>query len=192
MSGFGYLVTLVSVVAGLGLTHSLFGLAKLVHHRKQVRVSAVHFAWTASILVWLVYYWWFTYLLIDVEGWTPPLLLFVLAYGAVIFFLLALLFPENWDSTTNVFEYFIDSRRWFFGAFVGLGVFDIIDTLLKVGIYGLPAPPVGPYISLMLAWLVLGGFAAVTTSRVFHKTFAAVWLVVSVSWIATSPATIGG
>ena len=192
MSGFGYLVTLVSVVAGLGLTHSLFGLAKLVHARKEIRFSGVHLAWTGSVLLWLIYYWWFTYLLIDVEGWTPPLLVFVLAYGAVIYFLIALLYPDQWGSSRDLFDYFIDNRQWFFGAFVGLGVFDIVDTLIKVIVYDLQPPPLVPYVFLMALWLVLGSVAAVTSNRLYHRTLALLWLIVSVSWIVSSPSVIGG
>jgi hypothetical protein len=87
MDKFEYLATLFSVVAGLALTRALSGLAKAVHRRQAIKLSGVHFAWTGSILFWLVSYWWFTFFLSSVEDWTVPLFLFVLIYGAFIYFL---------------------------------------------------------------------------------------------------------
>jgi len=184
MDGFEYLVALVSVVAGLGLTRALSGLAKIVHLRKEIRLSGVHIAWTGSILLWLVSYWWFTFLLASVDSWTVPLFLFVLIYGAVIYFLIALLYPDKWDSGTDVFEYFVDNRRWFFGTFVGLGLLDLADTWIKTRLVGDDVPMI-PYVGLMTAWLVLGIVGAITSNRTYHKAFAYVWLLVFGSW-ATS------
>ncbi len=192
MSGFEYLIALVSVVAGLGLTRALSGLAKIVHLRKKIRLSGVHIAWTGSILLWLVSYWWFTFLLASVDQWTVPLFLFVLIYGAVIYFLIALLYPDKWDSEADLFEYFIDNRRWFFGTFVGLGILEVADTWSKVRIYDLPPPPMIPYLVLMAFWFVLGVVGATTDNRAYHKAFAYLWLLVFGSWAVAMHFAIGG
>ena len=186
MNGFEYLVALVSVVAGLALTRALSGLAKIVHLRKKIRLSGVHFAWTGSVLLWLVTYWWFTFWLASIDAWTVALFLFVLGYGAVIYFLIALLYPDTLDSGTDLFDYFIDNRRWFFGTFVGLGVLDIGDTWIKSGFYDLPAPPMIPYLILMSSWFAFGIVGASTANRTYHKAFAYVWLVVFGSWASVA------
>jgi hypothetical protein len=193
MDGFEYLVALVSVVAGLGLTCALSGLAKIVHLRKEIRLSGVHIAWTGSILLWLVTYWWFTFLLASVDSWTVPLFLFVLVYGAVIYFLIALLYPDKWDSGTDVFEYFVDNRRWFFGTFVGLGILDIADTWIKIRLRAEVGDglPMIPYLILMTSWLALGVVGTITANRIFHKAFAYVWLLVFGSWVTTALFVIG-
>jgi hypothetical protein len=190
MDGFSYLVTLVSVVAGLGLTHALLGLARLVGARRSVRISGIHLAWTASIVLWLVYYWWFTFLLTQIDAWTPWLLLFVLAYGAVVFFLIALLYPDRWEPNNDTFSHFLAERSWFFGTFVGLGCLDLVDTGLKVIVYELPPPPVAPYSLLIVSWLCLGTIGAVTSSRRFHAAFAYVWLIVLAFWLLNAPSRI--
>jgi hypothetical protein len=191
MSGFEYLIALVSVVAGLGLTRALSGLAKIVHLRKKIRLSGVHIAWTGSILMWLVSYWWFTFLLASVDQWTVLLFLFVLVYGAVIYFLIALLYPDEWDSGADLFEHFIDNRRWFFGTFVGLGLLDLADTWIKTRLVGDDVPMI-PYVGLMTAWLVLGIVGAITPNRTYHKAFAYVWLLVFGSWAIGILFTISG
>ena len=181
MNSFEYLATLVSVVAGLALTRALSGLAKAVHLRKEIRLSGVHIAWTGSVLLWLISYWWFTFLLASIEQWTVPLFFFVLVYGAVIYFLIALLFPDKFNSGTDLFDYFVENRRWFFGTFVGLGVLDIVDTWIK-WLYDLPPPPMIPYSVLMTSWLALGIVGIITANRMYHRIFAYVWLVVFSLW----------
>ena len=134
MDKFEYLATLFSVVAGLALTRGLSGLAKTVHNRHSVKPSGVHLAWTCSILAWLISYWWFTFFLAPIEEWTVPLFLFILVYGAFIYFLIALLYPDKYWAAKDHFEYFLDTRKWFFGTFVLLGCIDIVDTVIKANI----------------------------------------------------------
>jgi hypothetical protein len=176
MSGFEYLIALTSVVAGLCLTRALSGLARMVHLRvrAQVQMSDIHVIWTANILLWLVSYWWFTYTLASVAQWTIPLFLWVLVYGALIFFLIALLYPENLDSDTGLFSHFMGTRRWFFGTFIGLGVVDIADVWVKM-YYGVPPPPMQTYSMLMIAWFSVGIIGAYTGNPAIHRIIAYLW-----------------
>jgi hypothetical protein len=157
-------------------------LAKAVHRRQEIKLSGVHFAWTGSILFWLVSYWWFTFFLSSVEEWTVPLFLFVLIYGAFIYFLIALLYPGKNVSGTDQLEYFIDSRKWFFSTFVALGFLDLADTWIK-SVYEVPVPPLIPYLTLMVSWLVLGTIGAFTANRTYHRIFAYAWLTAFAVWV---------
>ena len=181
MDKFEYLATLVSVVAGLALTRALSGLAYIIHKRQVVKLSGVHFAWTGSVLLWLVSYWWFTFYLSSIEQWTIPLFLFVLIYGAFIYFLIALLYPGKYGAEKDLFYYFIENRQWFFGTFVALGCLDVADTVIKAT-YGIPTPPLIIYSALMVSWLTLGTIGALTTNRMYHKIFAYGWFIVFGMW----------
>ena len=185
MNPFEYLVTLVSIVAGLGLTRALSGLAKIVHAGGDRRVSGVHVAWTGSVLLWLVNFWWFTFLFESIETWTMPLLLFVLIYAAVIYFLIALLYPDNLETETDLFAYFLGNRRWFFGTFVVLGVLELADTWLKYRLLPIGLPPMVPYSLLMVAWISLGVLGLVSENRLFHRAFAYSWVAVVGLWVIT-------
>jgi hypothetical protein len=189
MSSFEYLVALISIVAGLALTRSLSGLAKIIHSRRGRGVPGVYVAWTGSALLWLVAFWWFTFLLESVT-WTIPLLLFVLAYAAVIYFLIALLYPDNVDAETDLFAYFLENRRWFFGTFVLLGVLDLADSWIKYQLLQ-AVPPLVPYTFLMLAWISLGTIGVVSESRTFHRAFAYSWIVVTGLWVTSSLLELG-
>jgi hypothetical protein len=185
MNSFEYLVALVSIVAGLGLTRALSGLASAINAGGGRKPSGIHIAWTGSVVFWLVGFWWFTFLLESIETWTAPLLLFVLSYGAVIYFLIALLNPERLDAETDFLTYFLENRRWFFGTFVALGLFDLADTWLKYRLVQ-DLPPMVPYAILMVSWISLGLFGAVSASRVYHRVFAYSWVVVMGLWVTTA------
>lgn len=179
MSGFEYLIALASVVAGLCLTRALSGLAKMVHLRvrAQIQISDIHIIWTANILLWLISFWWFTYTLASVAQWTIPLFLWVLVYGALIFFLTALLYPDNLDANAGLLSHFMGTRQWFFGTFVALGVVDIADVWVKLH-YGVPPPPVQIYSIFMIGWFAVGIVGAYTGNPTIHRVIAYIWFVV--------------
>jgi hypothetical protein len=58
---FEYLIAFVSVVVGLATTHALAGLLKIVEHRDTARVDWIPIVWTYAVLVWMIFFWWFTY-----------------------------------------------------------------------------------------------------------------------------------
>jgi hypothetical protein len=186
MDRFEYLAALVSVVAGLGLTRALSGFARIIHSEYKVALSGVHISWTFSIVLWLVGFWWFTFMLARVENWTVSLLLFVLLYGATIYLLIALLYPDKYEPGIDLFENFIMRRRSFFVTFVALGLIDIADTLIKTKIYNMVGPAYIPYSILMICWIGLGAVGAVTGNRIFHRFFAYSWLAVTSAWSVTT------
>jgi hypothetical protein len=113
MDSFEYLIALVSVIAGLGIARSLSGMARLLDARRNISFSWIPMCWTANALLWLIAFWWFTYLLSSFEGWSPGLHIFVLIYAGSIFFLLALMHPESIDEGCDMMERFLDNRRLF-------------------------------------------------------------------------------
>ncbi len=189
MTSFEYLLALVSIIAGLGLTRALSGLATGVRAADERGIPGVRAAWTVSSLLWLVAFWWFSFSLVAVETWTVPLLMFVLAYAAVIYFLIALLHPDEPESDTDLFTSFLRKRRWFFSTFVVLGLLDIVDTWLKYRIMG-GLPPMIPYSVLMGSWILLGAIGGVSESRLFHRIFAYSWLVVMFAWVTSTLGSI--
>ena len=186
MDVFEYLAALVSVVAGLSLTRALSGFAKMVDSEHDARLSGVHIAWTLSVILWLVGFWWFTFMLASIESWPVSLLLFVLLYGAIIYFLIALLYPDRHEAEIDIFENFISGRRSFFVTFVVLGVVDITDTLIKTRIYDMDSPPILVYSLLILFWISFGITGAFTANRIFHRVFAYSWLAISGMWSVTT------
>jgi len=183
MDSFEYLITLVSVIAGLGITRTLSGLARLFDYRHQIIFSWITIAWTINVLLWLVAFWWFTFLLSSLDGWSPWLHVFVLVYAGVIFFMLALLHPESIDGEFDMFGRFISNRKMFFGVLMATAIIDVIDTLIK-GHMGLPTPPLTTYSAFILSWIVISGIALFAKNRAVHGACSMLFLVVMAVWMS--------
>jgi hypothetical protein len=81
-------LTLVSIVAGLGLTELLLAFYKLVHDRRSVVWDALPLAWALLILIAVVNYWWgIRAIMANASGWTTGD--FLLSMLAPIFLFLA-------------------------------------------------------------------------------------------------------
>ena len=176
MDSFEYLITLVSVIAGLGITRTLSGIARLFEARRRISVSWVPICWTISILLWLIAFWWFTFLLSTFDDWSLWLHVFVLIYAGSIFFLLAVLHPERIGDGHDMLEYFLDNRKTFFAGLICVAIIDIADTLVKVRI-GSTVPPILGYSVFLGLWISLSGIGFVTRNRTFHAVSSAVFLV---------------
>ena len=183
MDSFEYLITLVSVIAGLGIARALSGIARLLDDRDRISISWIPICWTANVLLWLVAFWWFTFLLSSFEAWSPWLHIFVLVYAGTIFFLLALLHPESVDAEHQMLSHFLARRRMFFGTLTVAALVDIADTVIK-GKLGLSTPPVLPYASFMFLWILMSSIGWYTENRKYHAAYAPIFLVVIVLWIS--------
>ena len=168
---FEYLTVLISVVVGLSVTSFLTNVARIIHVRHDVTISWVQLLWSATILTWIIAFWWFTFVLAEQPEWTFAFFVFLLAYSTLLFFLMALLFPEGIPADHNYREQFMRNRIWFLGALLLFLCVDLIDYIVKlekdVSIVGhLPyAAFVGPLIVLSL-------FALRTDKLLFHRIFA--------------------
>jgi hypothetical protein len=185
MDNFEYLIALVSVIAGLGITRALSGSAKLLNARRTISISWIPICWTVNVLLWLVAFWWFTFLLSSFDGWSPWLHIFVLIYAGTIFFLLALLHPESLGDEHDMLEHFIDNRRIFFGTLLIVALIDIADTWIKFQ-FGLSAPPLLPYTALILPWITMSAIGIYVRNRTYHSLFAVVFLIMIVLWLSYS------
>ena len=81
-------LTLISIVAGLGLTELLLNFYRLVRDRRHVSWDALPLVWAMLILVAVVNFWWgIRAIMADVSGWTTGD--FLLSMVAPIFLFLA-------------------------------------------------------------------------------------------------------
>ena len=168
---FEYLTVLISVVVGLSVTSFLTNIARIIHIRGDVTISWVQLLWSMTILIWTISFWWFTFVLAEQREWTFPFFVFLLAYSTLLFFLMALLFPEGMPADHNYRAQFMKNRVWFFGALLLFLCVDLIDYAVKlekdVAIVGNL-----PYAAFVGPLLVLSLFALRTDNLLFHRVFA--------------------
>lgn len=109
MSPFEYVVVLISIILGLGITQILTGIADLIHQHQRVRFYWPHLLWIVLGLVLHVQEWWITYDLRDFGPWRLPTFLFIMLYPVNLFILARLLFPHITEHGTIDLQEFYHS-----------------------------------------------------------------------------------
>jgi hypothetical protein len=135
MGPFEYVMTLVSIVVGLALTHILSALGTAVHrlrHGPPIRLDAVYLLWVGFVFAWLLSFWWWEFKFhgLDIK-WTFGLYLFVILYAVVLFLMAVILVPRDMDGVHDSYAYFMSGRRWFFGSLLLANGVDFADSLIK-------------------------------------------------------------
>ena len=184
---FDYVMALVSIILGLGLTHILSALGSAVHrlrgHGKPIRLEATYLLWVVFVTVWMVSFWWWEFKFKDLgTQWTYGLFLFVILYAVLLFLLAVVLVPKDMDGLDDSFEYFMAGRRWFFGGFAFVNVVDLLDTVLKGTDWALQPG----YLAQVLAYMIgaLVGIRAEKRSIQLGVAIAMVAVQMSYTWDA--------
>lgn len=160
MESFEYVMVLVSIVIGLGVTHILTAMGTAIHrlrgHGDPITLEPVYLMWVGFVLIWLISFWWFEFKFqsLTIE-WTYGLYVFIVSYAIALFLLAVVLVPDRMEGVGNSYEYFMAGRRWFFGALFVTNGIDVIDTFIKGSSWGL-RPIFLVQISLTIAICVIG------------------------------------
>lgn len=136
MTSFEYVMVLVSIVVALAIAHLLTALGECVRRIRgkgeSIKLDAVFLLWVGYVLIWLVAFWWWEFKFQEVvTAWSFGLYLFVIGYAIGLFMLAEILAPYRMKDVTDTYVDFKDGRRWFFGTFLLVQVFDFFDTYLK-------------------------------------------------------------
>ncbi len=157
MSHLEYLIVLVSIVVGLGVTELARGIRELVHPRQPVRWHWQPLAWVAIVLMQVLTAWWWLFPILKRDLWqTPVTFLPVLVTCLTLYLLCTFALPDvdrpaeatfvgdgGEDSEAmptidlKAFYFSTSHRWWFFGtatvfvvaffAIVQFGAIEIVD-----------------------------------------------------------------
>ena len=94
MSLFGFVLVMVSLVLGLGVTHVLQGISLVVRHRRTMPVDWVPLIWAATLFLLVASNWWAIWDFRHVH-WTFPTFFFVMVEPAVLYLAMTLLLPVD-------------------------------------------------------------------------------------------------
>ena len=138
MDQFEYVMVLVSIIIGLGMTNILVGVGGIIDRlsRKDDRLEPclAHASWLGFCFAWLVMFWWWEYRFSTrVEDWTFGLYLFLICYAVCLFLLQVVLVPRSWDGVTSLKDYFLERRAWFYSILLFVTILDQFDSYLKGG-----------------------------------------------------------
>ena len=134
MSPFEYIVVLISIILGLGITIILTGVAELIKRWNTTNHFWPYLIWIAVVFVLHIQEWWATYELRLIKSWSLPVFLFVILYPILLFILANLLFPAKWSAKgVDIKEfYFLNCRKFFF-CIVIFALISIIQNIHLVG-----------------------------------------------------------
>jgi hypothetical protein len=178
---FRHIRIVIGMILGLSITRLLNGLVRIIQHPKETRAYSVHIGWVIYLLLALIHFWWWELSLIELPLWRFETYLFLITYVIVLFFLSVFLFPDSLSDYTGYEDFFISRRKWFFGFFALMMIFDLVDTLIKGRAH---LAMLGPEYAIRVAvYLLLCGIAFHTSNRKFHKAFVAAAVAYNISWI---------
>jgi hypothetical protein len=101
MDLFQHVRSVISILVGFSLTR-LLSTAPQLAQRERKRVYWVHVVWCLFMFLYTIGFCWWAFQLITVPRWTFPLYVFVAVYGAVVYFLCALLSPNDLSTTKDI------------------------------------------------------------------------------------------
>jgi FtsH-binding integral membrane protein len=179
---FFHVRVLLGIVIGLAFTLLLRGVARMIEAPGERRVYWVHLVWVASMLLFLVHFWWWQFGLSGLARWRFDEYVYVAGYALLLYLLCALILPERMDRHDGYREYFYSRRHWFFGALALAYLVDFGDTWIKGADYfrSFGAEYVVRNIGYIVACLV----AIAIRSPIYHGAFAVVGLLYQLWWIA--------
>ena len=185
MATFEYISVLISIIVGLGITHLLVGIARLINHPDRYRVYWIHLLWTIQSFEWLVFFWWFNLTMATREEWTGLLYTFFVLFVVTSFLRCAVIIPIDFPEDGDFREYFFAKRRWFFGLLIVEGLFNFTDSQIK----GMDLP-VWAWILVGIVILVPNAVAMGTKNVKFHGALAVISVFFMTLWLVLG--TIGG
>lgn len=188
MDLYSHVRVLFSILLGLGVSHLLRGLARIVQHPKQYKVYWVHLVWVLFLFLYLIHFWWWEFRLSLVTVWTFPRYFFVALYATLMYMLCTLLFAEQMADYQGFREYFYSRKSWIFGFMALLFAADVGDTLLK----GVPYfETIGRlYYFRTIACFVLSLIAIKVDNPTFQACFAVFALLCEIAIILTTHLTM--
>ena len=187
MNEFEFLAVFISIVVGLGVTHILYGLARIIHTRGQQPVSTLHLVWTINVLLILLLNWWVLFLWADHEAWSFDLYLLLIAWGIALYMLAVVMYPPDIRTGDSYDEIFAKNRRWLFGTFISFVMLDISQTAVRGQLFH---PKI--YLPFVLHYVVLAAIGMFVSNRRYQAFFGWYMLTTLTLWSLVVRRFLGG
>src|SRR5688572_7195506 len=126
MSPFEYIIVLISIILGLGITTILTGVAELIKHSRATVFFTPYIIWIVLVFVMHIHEWWVSYELKNITSWSLPMFLLIILYPIALYILAHLLFPNDLK------EKGFDTKAFYLNNYPRLFVVTIILVILSV------------------------------------------------------------
>ena len=153
MSPFEYVIVLVSIILGLGITTILTGLADWIKHRPRGLLYPPYMIWIVLVFILHIHEWWESYSYRTIEEWRLPMFLYVMLYPINLYLLAHLLFPGKFDQDEDGREFYLSNWPKLFTGAMTLVIISIIQNVALSG-YELKSQLVHFGIALVIGILI--------------------------------------
>jgi hypothetical protein len=170
MTPFEYVIVLISIILGLGITTILTGLAEQIKHSSLTKIYLPHAIWIVLVFVLHVHEWWQNYSLKSVQVWELPMFLFILLYPINLYVLAHLLFPSEIKHETSKDFYLANFRKIFSSAII----LDVLSIIHNLTFLDLPVTDQLPHVFVLA--ILIWGIVSRSRSTAFHTGVALVLL----------------
>ena len=110
MDRFSFVMVLLSIIVGLGVTELLTNVARQIQSRARIKLYWLHSVLVALVFVALLQQWWESWDQRFVETWSFPILILMLGGPIGLYLISHLLFPNKMEET-NFRDFYYDSPR---------------------------------------------------------------------------------
>jgi hypothetical protein len=179
MTPFEYVIVLISIILGLGITTILTGVAEFIKHPPTGKFYLPYAVWIILVFVLNVHEWWETYSLRSVETWKLPVFLFIILYPIALYILAHLLFPANLKDGVDTKSFYLNNYP---RLFISAIIMDILGIIHNIFITGIPAQEQ----IFQFVVLIALSFMVVTKNKnnLAHQIIAVVLLLMTLAGLA--------
>lgn len=171
MEIFEYLMVMVAIILGIGVTQALRGLSKITRGSKPFVAVTI---WASTLFYLHIQVWWGLWDLSAVETWNQAYYYYVVSIPCALFAATELLLPLGSSPEIDWQSHFFSVRKWFFGVLVFFVTISILESRVLLSI-----PLTHPYRLFQVVTL-----SAVVAGLMTKNPRAHVWI--SVTFIFSS------
>ncbi len=187
MNEFEFLAVFISIIIGLGVTHVLHGLARIIYNRDRQQLSVLHIVWTLNVLLILLLNWWILFLWVDYPAWSFDIYLLLIGWGIALYMLTVVLYPPDIRGDESYDDLFERNRKWLFGTFVVFILLDIAQTAVRGELF---QPKI--YLPFVLHYAGLAAIGIPLANKRYQSFFAWYMLVTLALWCLFVRRFLGG
>ena len=115
METFQHIMTLVSIIIGLGLTQILTNINALIKERRSVKFYWLSLYWAAGAFTVQIQWWWGIYRMKSLETWDFYFFLFLILNPITMYLASGTVLPHIQPGTsTDLRSHYYENSRWFF------------------------------------------------------------------------------
>jgi hypothetical protein len=131
VSPFEHLSVLISIIIGLGLTHLLASIHRLVQARDRVTLHWLPLLWVVLIFITQVEWWWASFGWRNKVEWNFFYFLFILLSPVSMYLSAAFVLPDvEAGESYDLKQYYFATRRW---LFLSIALGPAVDAVRRAG-----------------------------------------------------------